>query len=167
MSLIAAVIAIIILGSVVAKAWSHYERIQAEREFAELELRMKSPAGYADSPADWLERRAWVISRDHGQCVRCGGTAGLQVHHRIPRAKAWNHSVDNLELLCVYCHSAEHGTNRVPATVARNRARIRASTRKAKRVHHCSSCGGIIPRGSVYSAGRRNGRWCDGCLLDA
>ena len=121
MSFILAVTTVCFVGYCVARVWTHYRRKRARRALASLEHRMKSPADYADSPADWLERRAWVRARDNGRCVRCGGTAGLQVHHRVPRSREWNHSVDNLELLCVSCHSVEH----------RNRSRPGRSCTKA------------------------------------
>lgn len=40
------------------------------------------------------------------KCERCGSSKKLQVHHidRNPH----NNSLDNLEILCLSCHKAEH-----------------------------------------------------------
>lgn len=61
--------------------------------------------------------RAYVMARDHQQCVRCGNTQGLQLHHLITRGrfdprlynlKAGVHDPRNLCVVCWRCHDAIH-----------------------------------------------------------
>ena len=59
---------------------------------------------------EWGTLRTAVRARDR-VCVRCGGTEGLQVHHRIPLAAGGTNALDNLELRCRRCHhDARHAS---------------------------------------------------------
>jgi 5-methylcytosine-specific restriction endonuclease McrA len=54
--------------------------------------------------------RAHVRSRDGNECVECGSTIGLQVHHL--EAVGDGHDpfdVDRLVTLCSSCHAAPSG----------------------------------------------------------
>jgi hypothetical protein len=48
-----------------------------------------------------------VKSRDGGQCVRCGSTERVEMHHIIPGES----TVENLAILCRQCHQEAHGDN--------------------------------------------------------
>ena len=38
---------------------------------------------------------------------RCGGTEGLSAHHIVKRSQGGADTVDNLRVLCIYCHRVE------------------------------------------------------------
>lgn len=58
----------------------------------------------------WKRLRGRILKRDK-QCVRCGTTSGLQVHHKAYR-DPWESALDEeLVTLCRVCHGAEHGIN--------------------------------------------------------
>lgn len=46
-----------------------------------------------------------ALERDNHKCVRCGSTEGIEVHHKTPYKISKDHSLDNLESLCVKHHS--------------------------------------------------------------
>lgn len=55
--------------------------------------------------------RTLVLRRDHHQCVVCGETMHLHVHHRIPRAQGGSNDASNLVTLCRFHHGQVHGRN--------------------------------------------------------
>lgn len=63
------------------------------------------------SPA-WKRTRAMARLRDGNQCVKCGTTEKLDVHHEQPVREGGNpFDLDNLVTLCARCHAAaEHDT---------------------------------------------------------
>lgn len=140
------------------------DRRRAEAERERLNRRMQDPASGSAHPHDWRDRVSHVHRRDR-VCVRCGGTAGLQVHHRIPRSRLWNHSVDNLELLCVYCHSEEHHSDFVPAALSWAAKRTKRRPIRAKTPTVCEKCGAQIPMNSLCYFRKRSGSLCERCVL--
>lgn len=52
--------------------------------------------------------RKMVIERDNRQCVECGSTEELNVHHVIPEKYGGKYIPDNLITLCRTCHSSKH-----------------------------------------------------------
>lgn len=58
----------------------------------------------------WIIRRDEVFSRDE-QCVLCGSKSNLSVDHIKSRAHGGCDNIENLRLLCNFCHSARHGIN--------------------------------------------------------
>ena len=58
-------------------------------------------------PPDWDERVEKVRERDN-ECVECGSSRRLHVHHIIRIGNGGNHTILNLELLCSDCHSSKH-----------------------------------------------------------
>ncbi len=66
----------------------------------------------------WRELRQFIINRDGGLCVYCGGK-GDTAHHKIwvntenfsNPAVVWN--PDNLECVCRDCHAKIHADSRV------------------------------------------------------
>ncbi len=52
----------------------------------------------------------------HPICEKCGGTNGIEVHHKIPLIKGGNDTQDNLISLCYECHKNEHKLNRSELT---------------------------------------------------
>lgn len=144
----------------------------AERRRAELEARMNTAGDGSINPPDWYERKGYVSRRDGMRCVRCGGRAALHVHHKVPRSVSRDHSAANLELLCVYCHSAEHGRDLVTGSVAYKLASMRRrfgksiyTIRKARKDHVCGSCRAPILRGATYYSGYWNAKRCERCFL--
>lgn len=51
---------------------------------------------------------SFVLKRDNHQCVECGGTALLEVHHMVHRKHGGTHDPDNLITLCAWCHAEKH-----------------------------------------------------------
>jgi 5-methylcytosine-specific restriction protein A len=84
--------------------------------------RRKIRSGWA-----WSELREQVRARDR-VCVRCGGTDGLEVHHRIPLADGGSNRLDNLELVCLPCHGRAHGRKSIRRQDARRRDESGAAT---------------------------------------
>lgn len=54
---------------------------------------------------------AWSFRQRHSACYRCGlelGARGGEVHHVIPLSQGGPDTWDNMVLLCVPCHQAQH-----------------------------------------------------------
>lgn len=60
-------------------------------------------------PPDWSERREQVQLRDGYACNECGVGNRLHLHHKRAIRAGGTHKIENLALLCEWCHSAEHG----------------------------------------------------------
>jgi 5-methylcytosine-specific restriction endonuclease McrA len=56
-----------------------------------------------------LRVRMPVLTRDGFQCVKCGGTDTLQVHHKTYRHLFFEDAhLGDLETLCKVCHDRQH-----------------------------------------------------------
>jgi hypothetical protein len=55
----------------------------------------------------WKTQRRAARERDGYQCVLCGSTDRIQVHHIIPFRYSQSHDLTNLVTLCRSCHSRE------------------------------------------------------------
>ena len=64
-----------------------------------------SKAWAAGSTRAWRRARAAALARDGHQCVRCGQTAGLEVHHVRSRAAGGGDELANLVTLCHHHHA--------------------------------------------------------------
>ncbi|KIO78320.1 hypothetical protein TH53_04320 [Pedobacter lusitanus] len=70
----------------------------------------------------WKDKRSIILTRDLNQCVICGLTDNLQVHHRqyhyltaLKKFKApWQYSDKTLITLCNSCHQRGHSKFKVP-----------------------------------------------------
>ncbi|MFM9108339.1 MAG: RecQ family ATP-dependent DNA helicase [Chloroflexota bacterium] len=60
--------------------------------------------------ARWREARGIVLARDGRRCAACGASAGLHIHHLVPRALGGPDEPANLIVLCDGCHAARHAT---------------------------------------------------------
>lgn len=60
----------------------------------------------------WDSVRDAAIVAARRRCTRCGAAGRLEVHHRVPVAKAPGRRFDptNLVVLCRGCHIAHHRT---------------------------------------------------------
>ena len=58
----------------------------------------------------WKHKRAEILARDKNQCVICGGTEQLQVHHiyRLDTHPTLKLENSNLISLCKTCHNKAH-----------------------------------------------------------
>ena len=58
----------------------------------------------------WKKKREEVFKRYGKQCVECGSTKNIQVHHLIYRKghHLWEYNVDELIPLCKKCHQKIH-----------------------------------------------------------
>lgn len=43
------------------------------------------------------------------KCNTCGSSDNLQVHHKLKKTMGGLDEIENLEVLCRYCHEAKHG----------------------------------------------------------
>ena len=59
-----------------------------------------------NEPLEWAELRLRAKMRDGFQCVRCGSTERLNVHHK-KGTKAYR--LEDLETRCLKCHHTDHG----------------------------------------------------------
>lgn len=58
----------------------------------------------------WKKKREEVFERYGKQCVECGNTNNLQVHHLVYRKNRhlWEYNVDEMIPLCKKCHEKVH-----------------------------------------------------------
>lgn len=58
----------------------------------------------------WIKKRNLILERDHHQCVLCGSSSHLQVHHKrySDGKKAWEYPNAVLVTLCRECHKKVH-----------------------------------------------------------
>jgi ATP-dependent DNA helicase RecQ len=61
----------------------------------------------------WQNARQVVLVRDKYQCIECGVSQSLHVHHLIPRHLGGADEPANLITLCAACHAARHPTLQV------------------------------------------------------
>jgi 5-methylcytosine-specific restriction endonuclease McrA len=68
----------------------------------------------------WQKRRKQILERDNYNCVRCGSTHNLNVHHRQYHKKTesfinpWAYKSNNLVTLCRPCHQLGHKLFKIP-----------------------------------------------------
>jgi hypothetical protein len=63
------------------------------------------------SDREWKSRTAIArVKRKRKACERCGSTANLQGHHRLPYADfpEKRDAEENIEIICADCHAKEH-----------------------------------------------------------
>jgi hypothetical protein len=101
----------------------------------EIDWKTKAEPNYrkhVDYPPDWQRRRALAFIKDQGKCQKCGKACGhlacdpnqiwnfkfneqllydADVHHAKHKSSGGDHSLDNLLLYCLLCHSREHPEN--------------------------------------------------------
>lgn len=56
---------------------------------------------------EWKLIRKEVLIRYNYQCLKCGRTGRLDVHHVVPYREVQEHNVENLIPLCKSCHMKE------------------------------------------------------------
>lgn len=64
----------------------------------------------AEAENAWQDVRQVVLARDKNQCIECGFTENLHVHHLIPRHLGGSDAPSNLITLCAACHAVRHPT---------------------------------------------------------
>lgn len=76
----------------------------------------------------WKAKRAHILKRDGCKCVVCGGTKGLNVHHKQYHVDSqgrkfvpWNYDDKYLVTLCEKCHRKGHYRYKVPVFVIKNK----------------------------------------------
>lgn len=79
-------------------------------------LFMKQKKDYLNSSI-WSTKRARALERDHYQCVKCGSTTKLNVHHKRGYDQIPNESIDCLVTLCKPCHTYQHEQLGYPSTL--------------------------------------------------
>jgi DNA-directed RNA polymerase subunit RPC12/RpoP len=73
----------------------------------------------------WKTLRRKKLESARYRCERCGSSFKLQVHHRIYVGCWQRNTIEDLEVVCDYCHRKEHGLLRVndrPVYTAEQRA---------------------------------------------
>ena len=83
------------------------------------------------SSPKWKAKREDVFSKKGRHCNRCLITKRLQVHHRYYSSgyKPWEYPDDCFEVLCVDCHSEEHGRSTSKFSSRRRKSRSDKSSR--------------------------------------
>ncbi|MFC7133751.1 MULTISPECIES: HNH endonuclease [Salinibaculum] len=61
-----------------------------------------------EGDTDWYQLRNKRIQLDDHECVNCGATGMLQVHHIVPKAAGGQDELSNLRTLCYECHEKSH-----------------------------------------------------------
>ena len=63
------------------------------------------------SHPNWRKKREEALNHYGKKCSECGASNDLQVHHKryIKGQKAWECSLDDLEVLCMKHHRITHG----------------------------------------------------------
>lgn len=89
------------------------QRMDAVNEIRPIHERIKSIYDFwPEIPPDWEERKSLVRAQAGNSCQKCGKTnIEKHVHHKIPFSRGGSHRPENLECLCVGCHSNIHGRN--------------------------------------------------------
>jgi 5-methylcytosine-specific restriction endonuclease McrA len=94
-------------------------------------------------PPDWDERRRLVNERDQYGCSECGVGGRLHLHHIRALSQGGTNRLDNLALLCEYCHKQAHGgrsfryedrDDSQPTTIERKIALLNAALAQRKDV---------------------------------
>lgn len=82
----------------------------AEIEISSIRTQLTSFFDYwHETPPDWEERRLLVREKAGNCCQKCMSSGGeTHVHHIIPVSRGGSHRLENLEYLCVNCHSQAH-----------------------------------------------------------
>lgn len=72
----------------------------------------------------WKAKRQQILERDNYQCVFCGSTEDLQVHHRQYHLDSqgrkyvpWNYDDKYLLTVCSRCHQKGHLLYHVPSFI--------------------------------------------------
>ena len=55
-----------------------------------------------------------IFLKYRGKCNRCQSATYLEIHHQTPRYKGGGNELENLELLCSFCHKRHHRLNGDP-----------------------------------------------------
>lgn len=87
----------------------------------------------------WKVKREKILERDGHKCTRCGGVAGLQVHHvhYIDGRKPWQVPDHYLITVCGACHEFYHeknGISVIKLVPAKKPKRKNKKPKKQKRV---------------------------------
>lgn len=62
-----------------------------------------------NSGEDYAKNREFLMLRDDGKCVYCGGDEKLCIDHMVPLILGGTHSLDNLAIACKRCNSGKAG----------------------------------------------------------
>lgn len=57
----------------------------------------------------WRDLRLRALRRDGFKCCKCPCKVHLQVHHVVYRRTWFETRLEDLQTLCEFCHSGEHG----------------------------------------------------------
>lgn len=93
-----------VIGSRKLAAWS--EMVQLKRVLADGIVTEEQARLLYLTTKVWRGIRYAVLKRDGMACVRCGSTVELQVHHKRYHEIGAD-ALEDLETLCVNCHSVE------------------------------------------------------------
>ncbi|QQL43873.1 HNH endonuclease [Sulfuriroseicoccus oceanibius] len=65
---------------------------------------------WPETPPDWEDRKRLLVDQLGNFCQKCMKVnVEKHVHHTVPVSRGGSHRLDNLEYLCVRCHSQAHG----------------------------------------------------------
>ena len=76
---------------------------------------------------EYHQVRKEVLSRDGHQCINCGSTEDLEIHHIVPISKSGTNEISNLVSVCSDCHYHIHG--KTPAEKTETQATFKRDVR--------------------------------------
>jgi 5-methylcytosine-specific restriction endonuclease McrA len=87
----------------------------------------------------WKEIRLKVLERDNNQCLMCGTTKNINVHHKTYN-NLGNEKLTDLVTICKRCHKLFHDTGYyhfiIPDNCEINGEIIKVDSETAKRIKH-------------------------------
>lgn len=97
----------------------------------------------------WAALRQQAIDRDGTQCVQCGSSKNINVHHIRYRQTFWDTLLEDLKVLCRKCHAKEHGIRTVPWMIFRDDERFSRVIFRVDQLRHDVMDGWVLRRREI------------------
>src|SRR3990167_894245 len=97
-------IELISIGILIFIAWMFYDNSQNRSTGRLVAPNLLS----VDPDSPWGRTRSMAFARYGRKCRKCGKKKNLQVHHKTPLSAGGTNDLDNLTILCSWCHGKVH-----------------------------------------------------------
>ncbi|KKU44467.1 MAG: hypothetical protein UX60_C0004G0006 [Berkelbacteria bacterium GW2011_GWA2_46_7] len=97
-------IELISIGILIFIAWMFYDNSQNRSTGRLVAPNLLS----VDPDSPWGRTRSMAFARYGRKCRKCGKKKYLQVHHKTPLSAGGTNDLDNLTILCSWCHGKVH-----------------------------------------------------------